>query len=186
MFFASRLLTGALFLSTASNASQVLQTAQSPLEATIQAIRKRYQTVQAQLPQLRKITVNTNDDSTDGGEITAYFQDKQLVFATQQVYGETGQQRTDYLFSQQQVTFIFQRQQQYNAPHYSVDFDDSKSRVYEARYYFRGGQLVRWLNTNGQLVPTTVPAYLPTQKQLLFETQQLRQSIRLPSGHQQR
>ena len=184
MSSAPRFLVGALFLNITSGTSQVLQTTPLPLEVTIQAIRKHYQTVQTQLPQLRKITVDTNGTSTDGGEITAYFQGKQLVFATQQLYGETGQQQIDYLFSQQRVTFIVQRQQQYNAPYYVADFDVHKSRIYETRYYFSGGQLIRRLDAKGQLIPTTTPAYLPAQQQLLFEARQLQQLIRLSSGHQ--
>ena len=168
-----------------SGVSQVPQTPTLRPEVTIQAIRRHYRAVQAQLPRLQKITVNTNDDSTDGGEITAYFQGKQLVFATQQVYGETGQQRTDYLFSQQWVAFIFQRQQQYNAPYYSAAFDARKTRIHEARYYFQAGQLIRWFDTDKQPVPPTTPAYSSRQQELLLEAQQLQRLVP-PSRSQQR
>lgn len=96
-------------------------------------------------------------ETTESGEATFYYLDKQLEKITTRHFGETFQQLTEYYLKNGQLSFVLEKSYKYNRPIYhdsalmkesydTVTFDFEKSEIIEDRSYFDKGELLHQLN----------------------------------------
>lgn len=119
-----------------------LQAADSAIEEKVKAIRGKYAEIEKELKDCRQVKREVEDESTEGGELTAYFKDSNLRKLSAQIYGEMGKHLSEFYFSESQLVFVFSVVQRYDKP-----FGAVKSKT-EERFYFADGKLIRWLNSD--------------------------------------
>lgn len=102
-------------------------------------------------------------DSSEGGQLTAYFEEGKLRIIESLAMGEMGKRETFYYFKDDDLFFIFEQNFSYNRPIFwdesmaeengdTVVFDHSKTTVEENRYYFHKGLFFRWLGADKKSV----------------------------------
>lgn len=136
-------------------------------------IRSVYADTNQNLPSY-KVTSYEVERSTEGGEVTLYFDHTQLKKIKEVHFGETGKAIFEYYFDNQGLVFIFKQIHHYNAPitQFEADedipaFDPNKSRIEENRYYFCQGKMIEWLDENKRPVPPNSKRYINKQNELL-------------------
>jgi hypothetical protein len=117
------------------------------VEKEIKAIRTRYGAVERTLDRCRQVKRDLLDESTEGGELTAYFSDQSLRKLVAKVYGEIGQAREEYYFWDDRLFFVLRVKSRYDKPFGKVV---SKS---EERFYFADDALIRWLDPRKKEAP---------------------------------
>lgn len=141
----------------------------------ITEIRKKFNEINSKPGQLEAITKNIDDCSASGGELKAYYHQKQLKKVVATYFGETGKAIIDYYFDNDHVFFIFRQDFQYNSPMYVVEsdpemgieaFDSNKTKIEENRYYFTNNKLIRWLDNSKKKKLKTTPEFLEKQAEL--------------------
>ena len=136
-------------------------------------IRAVYADTNQNLPSY-KVTSYDVERSTEGGEVTLYFDHTQLKKIKEVHFGETGKAIFEYYFDDQGLVFIFEQIHDYNAPitQFEADedipaFDPNKSRIEENRYYFCQGKMIEWLDENKRPVTPNSKRYIDKQNELL-------------------
>ena len=103
--------------------------------------------------------VDIMDESTEGGQATAFYDGSNLKLIEEIWFGETGKRKIEYYFDSGQLFFALDIDYDYNRPIYwdslsakesndSEVFDAKKTIVKEDRYYFSNKKLIRWLDNN--------------------------------------
>jgi hypothetical protein len=98
-------------------------------------------------------TVNTEDESTEGGYTRYYYLDRVLEKVVNVQFGESGRQLTEYYLLNGKLSFVLEKNYTYNRPVYwdSVTarqnndkevFDIDKSEIEEAKSYFQDGEIM--------------------------------------------
>ena len=96
-------------------------------------------------------------ESTEGGEANFFYLDNNLEKITEIHYGETGQNLTEYYFSNNKLSFIFEKEMHYNRPityikesnkdiEDGIYFDINKSEITEVRSYFYDDKLIKQIS----------------------------------------
>jgi hypothetical protein len=75
-----------------------LQAGDLSVEDKIKAIRTRYDQIEKDLGHCRHVKRDLPDESTEGGELTAYFSGQSLRKLTAKFYGETGRALQEFLY----------------------------------------------------------------------------------------
>ena len=94
------------------------------------------------------------EGSTEGGEVTYYRWKNNLEKISAKQYGETYQVLTEYYLLSGKLSFVYQKALKYNLPIYMNNpdenskevFDYKKSKIYESRYYFENGILIKQIS----------------------------------------
>lgn len=92
--------------------------------------------------------------STEGGYVKFYYDSSLMQKAVVRYYGEMGQRLTEYYFLGKELSFVFEKLYNYNAPMYlesefvvkqgnTVFFNIDSSIIEENRFYFRNKELIR-------------------------------------------
>jgi hypothetical protein len=115
--------------------------ADSTVDEQVKTIRSRYDAVEKDLSRCKQVKRDLPDESTEGGELTAYFSDQSLRKLAAKFYGETGQSREEYYFWDDRLFFVMRVQSRYDKM-----FGKVVSKK-EERFYFAGDALIRWLDT---------------------------------------
>jgi hypothetical protein len=118
-----------------------LQAGDLSVEEKIKAIRTRYNQIEKNLGHCRQVKRDLPDESTEGGELTAYFSGQSLRKMSAKFYGETGRALEEFYFWQDRLIFVLRVESRYDKPLSGVV--RSKS---EERFYFDDGVLIRWLD----------------------------------------
>ncbi len=135
---------------------------QSDDEALI-TIRTRYQLIREALEFCNRRTIDIDDQSTEGGQATAYFAADELQMIALELLGETGKWEWEFYFDRDRLFFVLTRDFRYNRPFYwdaekarefgdTEVFDPEKSIIRENRYYFDRERLFLWLDHDRQTV----------------------------------
>ncbi|PWN69035.1 hypothetical protein C1631_013275 [Chryseobacterium phosphatilyticum] len=101
---------------------------------------------------------NIEGESAEGGEATFYYKDNHLEKVMARHYGEMGQVLIEYYLLKGRLSFVFEKDYQYNRPmFYDVKamkesgdieaFDFKKSEITETRNYFEKGNLIHIVNS---------------------------------------
>lgn len=117
------------------------------VDEQVKTIRSRYAAVDKDLSRCRQVKRDLMDESTEGGELTAYFSGQALRKMVAKVYGEMGQSRQEYYFWDERLFFVFRVQSRYDKP-----FGKVVSKK-EERFYFADDALIRWLDPQKKEVP---------------------------------
>lgn len=97
-------------------------------------------------------------ESAEGGEATYYYKNNRLEKIMARHYGETGQSLIEYYLLNGKLSFVFEKDYQYNRPLFydakamkenndMEAFDFEKSEITETRNYFEGGSLLHIVNS---------------------------------------
>jgi hypothetical protein len=122
----------------------------------IKGIRAKYTYIHKNLNSYDTTMTQIWNESTEGGQATAYYDDKELKMIQAIWFGETGKKMIEYYFDQGQLIFAFNQDFFYNRPIYwdqklskehgdNEAFDPKKTTVKEDRYYFNNEELFLWL-----------------------------------------
>ncbi len=137
--------------------------AKSQSPAQIELIRKHFKYVSENLDSFRSEESKTFDESTDGADISKYYDGKECVKIRMEYYGETGKLFREYYVKDDKLLFVFDQEYRYNMPYYMDSvrasqsgfnqwFDPEKTKLSESRYYFENSKLIRWIDPTGQHV----------------------------------
>ncbi len=121
----------------------------------IQANFKRINSI-AKWTSIRKKSIE--GESAEGGEATYYYKNNRLEKIMARHYGETGQSLIEYYLLNGKLSFVFEKDYQYNRPLFydakvmkenndTEAFDFEKSEITETRNYFEGGSLLHIVNS---------------------------------------
>lgn len=115
----------------------------------ISKIRDLYKETQSAMLSYTKLAKDDFENSSEGGEIVAYKKDKEIRLIRTNYYGHMGQSESEYYFLGHKVYFIYAKDYSYNAPASHSDFDESKTKLEESRYYFWNEKMIRWIMPDG-------------------------------------
>ena len=132
------------------------------------------------------INKELTENSAEGGEIKAYYDDTVLRKVIAAYYGETGKKVIDYYFWDNAIFFMFVQEYKYNSPVYVTEdmpeagleaYDESKTKITENRYYFTQNRLIRWLDNNKKKVDINSPLFIEKQKELLKDADFIKEKL---------
>ncbi len=97
-------------------------------------------------------------ESTEGGEANFFYSNNNLEKITEIHYGETGQNLSEYYFSNNKLSFIFEKEMNYNRPityikelnkdiEDGIYFDINKSEINEVRSYFYDDKFIKQISS---------------------------------------
>jgi len=132
--------------------------AQSP-DSWVKEIRSHYNTIRQDLHTYDTTMIEIWDESTEGGQATAFYEGSNLKLIEVVWLGETVKHSIGYYFDNDQLIFAFDQHFKYNRPIYwdkkkaaemgdDEVFDYEKTTITEERYYFKEEQLFRWLDND--------------------------------------
>jgi len=130
-------------------------------DSLVKDIRSKYTEIRTNLDSYDTTMIEIWDESTEGGQATAYYDNGNLKLIDVVWLGETGKNQIEYYFSDGQLIFAFDQDFDYNRPIYWDEetakengdnevFDPKKTTVKEDRYYFNNEKLFLWLNNERQ------------------------------------
>jgi hypothetical protein len=125
-----------------------IQAADSTVEEKVKTIRAHYEEIETDLKRCTEVKSDLPDESTEGGELTAYLSGQSLRKLIAKFYGETGQAIEEYYFWNERPIFVLRVESHYNKPLSGI----AKSKT-EERFYFADGVLIRWLDPAKKEVP---------------------------------
>lgn len=119
----------------------------------ISAIRQRYAAINQNLPKYRVVKKELSGFSTEGGELSAYFDGAAIVKIAVINNGETNSFFEEFYYLNEKLIFVYRKQEIYDEPMSRV------VKTKENRFYFTDGELIRWINENGKQVATNNGEY---------------------------
>jgi hypothetical protein len=115
-------------------------------EATIREIRKEYARINSDSLNWRTVYKDIMGASTEGGDMTNYYNGKDVEKTVTNFLGEMGRARTEYYFENGKLIFEFEIHKFYDRP-----MTGNVVRAEENRYYFHNQRLIRWIGPKGQI-----------------------------------
>ena len=113
----------------------------------IAAIRKRYATINQNLSKYKQVKKELAGFSTEGGELTAYFEGDAIRKIAAKYYGETGRAFEEYYYWDGELQFVYRKSDTYSEP-----MSGKVVKTQETRFYFKEDQLIRSLDEKGKRV----------------------------------
>ena len=128
-------------------------------DSLVKDIRTKYIEIRANLASYDTTMIEIWNESTEGGQATAYYNHEDLKLIEVVWLGETGKHRIEYYFNDRKLIFAFDQYFEYNRPIYWDEktakengdnevFDPKKTTVKEDRYYFNNEKLFLWLDND--------------------------------------
>lgn len=116
-------------------------------KASVASIRRRYASINKSLSKYRVVKKELSGFSTEGGELTAYFEGTAIVKIAAAYQGETGRAFEEFYYSNGKLIFVFRKEETYDRP-----LSGKVVRTRENRFYFSDGELIKWVNENAKQV----------------------------------
>lgn len=128
-------------------------------DSYVKDIRSKYTKIRANLDAYDTTMIEIWDESTEGGQATAYCDKGDLKLIEVVWLGEVGKKQIEYYFNNGKIIFVFAQNFNYNRPIYWDEktakengdnevFDSKKTIIKEDRYYFNNEKLFLWLDNN--------------------------------------
>ena len=111
----------------------------------VTTIRKRYAAINQNLPKYKTIKKELLGFSTEGGELTAYFEGPAIRKIVARFQGESGRALEEYYYWEDELQFVYRKEDTYSEP-----MSGKVTNSAETRFYFDNGKLIRWLNHKGK------------------------------------
>ena len=136
-------------------------------DSLTQDIRIKYNYIRTNLPSFDTTMIDIWDESTEGGQGTAFYENSKLKLIQVVWLGENGKNMVEYYFDNGKLIFAFDQAFKYNRPIYwdekkAKEFDDKevfdpkKTTVTEDRYYFNNEVLYLWLDNEKKEMDLTM------------------------------
>lgn len=138
----------------------------------ISAIRQRYAAINKNLTKFKMVKKELSGFSTEGGELTAYFDGAHIVKIAVINNGETNSFFEEFYYSKEKLIFVYRKQEIYDEPMAKV------VKTKENRFYFNEGELIRWVNENGKQVAASSSEYPERRSHYLGLSKLLTQGAR--------
>lgn len=165
--------TLALFISSGWANGSVPASADSPQEKhSISSIRQRYAAINKSLSKYKVVKKELAGFSTEGGELTAYFDGPNIVKMAVANYGETNSFFEEFYYRDGKLIFVFRKQEIYDEPMKKV------VKTKENRFYFSDDELIRWVNENAKHVAPSNGEYLERQTHYLATSKRFTEGAR--------
>lgn len=143
-------------------------------EEIISDIREKFGAVNYNINSYKKVKKDLMDESTEGGELEAYFKKEELKKIVASYYGEMGKLIKEYYFWDNDLFFVFTQDYSYNMPIY---MDGSKvDKIDENRYYVHNDKLMRWLDPNKEKVGKS--KFLQKETEILQNAKTLKEKVK--------
>jgi hypothetical protein len=130
-----------------------LRAADPSIEETIKSIRAKYAQIEKGLKDGRQVKRDLPEESTEGGELTAWFKDRSVEKLSAKFLGEMGKAVEEYYFWNSELIFVFRVESRYTEP-----FSGVVRTKKEDRFYFADGKLVQWLSADKKPHPMDAEA----------------------------
>lgn len=128
-------------------------------DSLVEDIRLKYTEIRSNLDSYDTTMIEIWNESTEGGQATAYYDSGNLKLIEVVWLGETGKNQIEYYFNDGKLIFAFHQSFEYNRPFYWDEkrakengdnefFDPQKTIVKEDRYYFNNEKLFLWLDND--------------------------------------
>lgn len=137
--------------------------ADSSVEEKVKTIRAHYSEVEGSLKNCKQVKRDLPEESTEGGELTAYLKDSSVRKLSAKFFGEMGRTVYEYYFWDNQLIFVLRVESRYTKILSGV----VKSKT-EERFYFADGSLIRWLDAQNKDV-TASPDKAARERDLLAD-----------------
>lgn len=131
----------------------------------ITEIKKLYKETQDNKSTYETLTQDDFENSSEGGELIAYKDSKEVRLIEAKYYGHIGKNEAEFYYLNGQIYFIFLKKFTYNMPPTESGYDQNKTTVEESRYYFWDNRMIRWISPDGEYVDTQSPEFLKTSKE---------------------
>lgn len=115
--------------------------ADSSVEEKVKTIRAHYTEIEGSLKNCKQVKRDLPEESTEGGQLTAYLKDSSVRKLSANFFGEMGRTLMEYYFWDNQLIFVLRVESRYTKILSGV----VKSKT-EERFYFADGSLIRWLD----------------------------------------
>lgn len=122
--------------------------ADSTVEEKVKIIRTHFDEIERDLSRCKQVKRDLSGESTEGGELTAYFLGQSLRKLAAKFFGETGQALEEYYFWNDRLFFVLRVDSRYDKP-----LSGKVKSKSEERFYFADGVLIRWLDPGKKNVP---------------------------------
>jgi len=156
----ARTLTAAIL--AVFSASVVSALAEDQETEAVAAIRQRYATINKNISRYKTVRKELAGFSTEGGELTVYFEGLAIKKIAVKHQGETGRSFEEYYYLDDGFMFVYRRQDTYSEP-----MSGKVVKTQETRFYFEDGELVRWLDEKGKRVPRDHSEFAEQQEKYL-------------------
>ncbi len=93
--------------------------------------------------------------SSEGGELTGYFEKDSIRKIVAIYAGEMGKSITEYYFKNNKLFFVFITDSLYDKPFYMTGY--KVNNVEENRYYFFNDTLIKWLGKSNKPIFVGLP-----------------------------
>lgn len=157
---ATRILTAALL--AVLSASVPTASAEDPETEAVGAIRQRYATINQNLSRYKLVRKELTGFSTEGGELTVYFDGAAIKKIAVKHQGETGRSFEEYYYLDDGFMFVYRKEDTYSKP-----MSGKVVQTLETRFYFEDGELVHWLDEKGKRVPRDDSEFAVRQEKYL-------------------
>lgn len=133
------------------------------IDKAIKEIRKEYSKINSDTSKYSVVQKDINGESAEGGILKKFFENDVLRKAVEVFFGETGKLTAEYYFKDEEIIFVYEREDRYDSPIYEGN-GKIKSTV-ENRYYFNHKKLIRWIGSDGKVVKPE--QYLDKENEIL-------------------
>ncbi|WKV11807.1 hypothetical protein [Marivirga harenae] len=128
----------------------------------ITEIKKLYRETQDNKSTYKTLTQDDFENSSEGGELIAYKDSKEVRLIEASYYGHMGKTEAEFYYLNGQIYFIFLKEFRYNMPPTELGYDQDKTTTEESRFYFWDNRMIRWINPDGEYMDTESPEFLNT------------------------
>jgi len=130
-------------------------------------IKERYSEYNKTIHKCSQKEYNIMNESTEGGQLILYVENKKVKKITAILYGEFGKSVNEYYVLDQQVFFVLKSTFLYQNPIY-----EGKVIVKEksqSRFYFYNNKMIRYLNQNNRIINPKSTEFNEFQKRILSD-----------------
>lgn len=113
----------------------------------IQSIRQQYTAINKRVARYKKVKKELSGFSTEGGELTAYFDGPAVMKIAATYYGESGRAGEEYYYQDGKLIFVYRKDFTYDKP-----LSGRVVKTEENRFYFQNDRLIKWIDENGKEV----------------------------------
>ena len=114
-------------------------------QRAVSVIRQRYAAINKELAKYKAVKKELVGFSTEGGELTAYFEGPRLRKIVARFQGESGRALEEYYYWDDELQFVYRKDDTYTEP-----MSGKVASSDETRFYFEGRKLIRWLDSRGK------------------------------------
>ena len=158
-------------------------------DSTIQDIRVHYNYIRTNLSSFDTTMIDIWDESAEGGQGIAYYENTKLKLIEVVWFGETGKRISQYYYNMGKLIFAFDQVFTYNRPIYWDEknttenedkevFDSEKTIVKENRFYFDKEVLFLWLDDQKKEVDLTVETNSVVGKELVTHSNKMKADLK--------